>query len=164
MKKIFSGAYAITTTADDSLLLFNDSGGSIDFGERDVNINSGFGFTADGGINSGNLIANGKIALTKRFVGAQGANVASASSITLGDGNYFYLTGTTKVNNIDVTAWNSGSEVTVKIIGGLTLGDKSGGSGQLELAGSIDYPAPIGALITFILDGTIWNEKCRSED
>lgn len=159
-----SGNFGINSMFGGSQIIFNESNGSIDFGLRDVRVNGNYGFTSMGGINSGNLVVTGLIALTKRLLTAKGSDVASANSMTLGDGNYFNVTGTTTINNISTTSWNSGSEVTLLFTGTTTLTNKAGGSGQMQLLGNTNGTTAPAFLITFVLDGTIWYEVSRSQD
>lgn len=51
----------------------------------------------------------------------QGSDVASASAISLGEGGYFFITGTTTITDIDFATDKSGRPAWVKFSGALTL-------------------------------------------
>lgn len=92
---------------------------------------------------------------SKIFKAAQGANVASASGITLGDdGNLFKITGTTSITSI--TAKTAGTFVVLWFAGALTLTDGS----NLVLNGNFTTSAD--ACIALVSDGTNWIEVARS--
>ena len=96
-----------------------------------------------------NIVMNGKILKT-----AQGANVASAASMTLGDdGNLFFVTGTTTITSI--TAKAAGTFVVIKFTGVTTLTDGS----NLVLNGNFLTAADY--VIALISDGTNWIEVSR---
>jgi len=98
-----------------------------------------------------------------RIQGSKGADIASANTITLGnDGNSFDITGTTTINNISVTGWQSGSRITLKFDGALTFTDQAGGSGQMRLAGSGNLTTAANTRIMLELDGTEWWEISRT--
>jgi len=59
----------------------------------------------------------------------EGDTVASDTNITLGDGNYFRITGTTSITRINNAGWQSGSVVTLLIPHGCTLSEASSASG-----------------------------------
>lgn len=98
-----------------------------------------------------------------RILGSKGADVASANTTTLGsDGNSFDITGTTTINNITVTGWQSGSRIMVKFDGVLTFTDQAGGSGQLRLATSSNLTTAANTRVVLELDGTEWWELSRT--
>lgn len=51
----------------------------------------------------------------------QGSDVASAGTVTLGDGGYFNITGTTTITDIDFTTDKAGRRAWLKFAGALTL-------------------------------------------
>jgi len=98
-----------------------------------------------------------------RLLEDKGSDVASANTLTLGnDGNSFDITGTTTVNNITVTDWQSGATITLKFDGVLTVTDQAGGSGQLRLAASSNQTTAANTRIVLQLDGTEWWELSRT--
>lgn len=80
----------------------------------------------------------------------KGADIASASSITVGpDGTYQDITGTVAVNSI--TSRRGGSIVTLRIIsGGLTFIHLAG---TLNMPGKVDFTSKAGDLFQFIAEG-----------
>lgn len=95
---------------------------------------------------------------SKEFLWAKGADVASATSISLGtDGNVFDITGTTNIQTI--TAKQAGSVVVLHFDGALTLVDDTG---NLELQGS---NLTVAAEDEVILksDGTNWHLVATSQ-
>ena len=102
-----------------------------------------------------------------RIQGSKGADVASATTITLGnDGNYFDITGTTTIDYITTTDWQAGSEITLQFDSSLTVthnGASPGASSTaMRLAGAANFSATSGDTLTLIYDGTYWREKART--
>jgi hypothetical protein len=101
-----------------------------------------------------------------RFMATAGADVASASTLTLGNGNYFKVTGTTTIDYITTTGWQAGSEVTLEFAAALTVtnggGAPPGGTAALKLAGAANFSATADDTLTLVYNGTSWIEKCRS--
>lgn len=84
----------------------------------------------------------------------KGADVASASSIALGDdGGYFDITGTTTINTI--TAKRAGTIAILQFDGALTVAHNVG---NLKLAGAADMTTVAGDHVLLICDGTSWWE------
>lgn len=88
------------------------------------------------------------------YENGKGADVASASSMTLGVGKFFFITGTTGITSITIKT--AGSEVFLKFNGIVTLTDGS----NLKLAGNFTTVA--GSLLHLISDGTNWWEVSRA--
>ena len=85
-----------------------------------------------------------------------GANVASASSMTLGnDGNSFKITGTTSINNITIKP--TGTIVQLVFTGALTV--NTGGN---ILLNSGAFTTVANSTLTLVSDGTSWFELSRS--
>jgi|14BtaG_2_1085337.scaffolds.fasta_scaffold10688_3 hypothetical protein len=122
--------------------------------------------SADGGTSEvayaadGTIITNGSV--PSHLYDEKGSDVASASSLTLGAGKSFDITGTTTVNNIAVLGWAEGARIRLKFDGSLTVTDQAGGSGQLRLAGSGNLSATANDTLTLELDGTDWFEIART--
>ena len=57
----------------------------------------------------------------RRILGRVGADVASGLRITLGNGNYFLVTGTTGISYINKTDWEAGSVITLEFGSNLTV-------------------------------------------
>jgi hypothetical protein len=111
----------------------------------------------------GNIKASGNITVGKRLLGAKGADVVSANNITLGDGNYFDIRGTTQINTISVKGWTAGSVVILQFDLSLTVKHATAGTGaQLQLASASDFSATAGDTLTLVYDGTYWRETART--
>jgi len=83
--------------------------------------------------------------------------VASAATVTLPPGGeYFYITGTTGITSI--TASFAERRVTLKFDDVLTITEGS----NLIMAGN--FTTSFTDTITFMCDGTNWNETCRSNN
>ena len=104
--------------------------------------------------------------MARRIQGIKGADVASADAPTLGDGNYFDITGTTTINHIQNTAWQAGSTVSLQFDGAVTLthqaGTPAGDEADLFLAGAVNASMTADDVITLVFDGTNWRETARS--
>lgn len=95
---------------------------------------------------------------------AQGANVATATNVTLGsDGNFFLLTGTTTIQTIIATGWQAGSEITLMFNGSVTVTNAGTGTGAtMLLAGAANMSATANDILKLVYNGTNWVEICRS--
>jgi len=100
-----------------------------------------------------------------RFAQAKGANVNSATTMTLGsDGNVFNINlSSSFVNNIISTNWPAGSIIYLVIKGNMTFSHNNGvgGGTSMLLAGSINYSAVNNSVLTLLYDGTNWQEVSR---
>ena len=112
------------------------------------------------------LNAGGDVIVGDRFQGQKGADVASADAITLGDGNYFDITGAVTINHMINTNWQAGSVVTLQFDAGATVTNAAGGAAGAEqdfaLAGAANFVATAGDTLTLVNDGTLWREIARS--
>ncbi len=148
------GNYAICDYQDNMLIRFLTGSSEIRFPSAyDIFMNS---LNANDIINSGNTSLTGNLTLGKRFHTPKGADVASASAITLGDGNYFHITGTTTIANITTTDWVSGDRIYLYFDNTLTLTNGGAGAGHFALNGATDFTSSSGDIITLVLDGTVW--------
>jgi len=73
-----------------------------------------------------NLIEYGVInpsgdVIGRRILGRRGSDVASATNITLGAGNFFRVTGSTNIRRISKVDWTGGSRVVLYFTGNVTL-------------------------------------------
>ncbi len=115
--------------------------------------------------NEGSIVAGGRIQ------GNQGADVASADAITLGNGNTFVITGTTTINHMINTDWQSGSKVTLlfPVTAGITITSSATGAVSPEadffLNADADFVITAGASLTlvYVSSSNLWTEICRSE-
>ncbi len=101
-----------------------------------------------------------------RILAAKGADVASATNLTLGNGNVFVVTGNTAVSRILNTGWTSGSVITLIVDSGpITFNNFVGASGSnadLRLQGNTNWvAAPAFSTLTLVFFAS-WIEVCRS--
>jgi hypothetical protein len=104
---------------------------------------------------------SGYVGVNGRFLGAQGADIASANDITLGNGNYFDITGTTEIRRILGTGWTAGSRVVLQFDSTPTVkhGIAAGSSYYgFQLAGGIDFTADAGDTLSLVFDGAWWRQ------
>ena len=103
---------------------------------------------------------------SRRIQGFKGADVASATAITLGDGNYFDITvDVSPIDTMTDTNWQAGSVVTLQFDGGVTVTNNSGGTSpnaDFVLFGGIDFVATANDTLTLVFDGIDWRETSRS--
>lgn len=117
-----------------------------------------------GGTNSFQVNTANHAQALRRFIEAEGANVASTGNMTLGsDGNAFHITGTTTINSIVVTNWVAGAVITLYFDNATPpqLTDMGGASGQFRLAGTVNWTPTQDSTITLRLTGTTWTEIAR---
>jgi hypothetical protein len=100
----------------------------------------------------------GPVKLSGRLLGAKGSNVASASTITLGSGNFFHVTGTTTINEMTETGWTNGSQVILFFESALTITHNASSSGATPfwIEGGSNLSVSANTANTFVLDGTYW--------
>lgn len=108
----------------------------------------------------------GNITLPARLLGKQGADVPSDVDLTLGNGNYFIVTGTTTIHGIRGTGWTAGSVVVLQFSATVTVthsGTPDSGD-ALFLAGGLDYIATSGDTLTLLRDAAVgvWREVARA--
>lgn len=80
----------------------------------------------------------------------QGSNVASASTISLGEGGYFLITGTTTITDIDFATDKAGRVAILRFGGALTLTH----SGTLILPTSANIVTAAGDTAIFVSEGS----------
>lgn len=103
--------------------------------------------------------------LANRTTGGKGADVASANDLTLGQGQYFVITGTTQINGIATAGWDTGKPVTLEFAATPTVKHNtaaSAGFASLALAGAADFSATAGDTLTAAYNGTVWREIGRA--
>lgn len=97
-----------------------------------------------------------------RILGGKGANIAAANDLTLGtDGSVFTITGNTTINGIATAGWTSGSVARLIFTGTPTVKHNtaaSAGFASLLLSASIDLGATNNTVLSFLYDGTYWQE------
>lgn len=111
-----------------------------------------------GANNNALVIGSGIFKTAGRIEGAKGANVASATDITLGgDGNYFHITGTTTVTTISATGWQAGSIIVIETDGSQTWSHQVAGVGaSLWLSGAANVSMTANDKMILMYDGTNW--------
>lgn len=113
------------------------------------------------------ITGDGYTVFSSRVQGNKGSDVASSSQITLGDGNYFDVTGTTTIDYITSTGWQAGSIVSLQFDSSVTVKHATspidGTTAPFRLSGSVDFSATAGDTLTLIYDaGNVWRELART--
>jgi voltage-gated potassium channel Kch len=94
----------------------------------------------------------------------QGADVASAATLVLGDdGNYFRITGTTQIDLLSNAGWRPGSLVILRFTGALTVTHNAAASGvnkPIFLKSGANLTTTVNTTLTLVYDSTDarWNE------
>lgn len=107
----------------------------------------------------------GNVTFPARILGKQGADVASAAGMTLGNGNFFVVTGTATIRSINSTGWTIGSVAVLKFSDSLTVSHDDGAAtfAPLILAGAANFSATANDTLTLLLDETVsWIEISRT--
>lgn len=103
----------------------------------------------------GGASVTGSLVVSGTIVSAKGATVASAANVTLGDGNFFDITGTTTISSISIK--QAGTIVYLKFDSSLTLQTGSiGASGALRLLGGSSLGVTQYDVLALISDGINW--------
>jgi len=118
---------------------------------------------------SGSIQTN-KVLFNARILGQQGTDVASATNLTLTEGNAFELTGTTKVDLISNLGWTEGSVVTLIANENVTIDHGTATSSTnitILLAGAGDFTMTANDTLTLMLcsttaGGQAWREVSRT--
>jgi hypothetical protein len=101
------------------------------------------------------LDSSGNLSVTGTITSGKGANVASATTVTLGAGNFFDITGTTTISAITIKP--AGTVVYLKFDSSLTLQTGTiGSSGAMRLTGGASLGVTQYDVLTLISDGTNW--------
>lgn len=105
---------------------------------------------------------NKTLAMKIRMEEGKGADVASAGTITLGDGNLFRITGTTTINYITTTNWQAGSIITLDFASTPTVshntGSVPGGTAAIYLKSRSNLTATAEDTLRLQYNGTYWKE------
>lgn len=81
----------------------------------------------------------------------QGSDVASAGTISIGEGGYFFITGTTTITDIDFATDKAGRTVWVKFAGALTL---THNASTLILPTGVNIVTAAGDTACFVSEGS----------
>lgn len=119
-------------------------------------------------------VTGGRIRLSGALLEIKGGNVASASTMTfpvapaLNGGNYFETTGTTTINHITTTGWQSGARIELYFQGALTVTHNAGAppanTAPIRLAGAVNLAAAAGSTLSLRYDAANawWREVGRT--
>lgn len=106
---------------------------------------------------------SGNVTFNARVLQKKGSDVASATDITLGNGNYFDITGSTTIETILPTGWTAGSVVILQFDGALTVKHNTGtGGAPFLLAGAADFSTGADDTLMVVYDGAYWREVSRT--
>jgi|TARA_R100001530_G_scaffold10633_1_gene10449 hypothetical protein len=119
---------------------------------------------------SAGSIETNKVLVNARLLGQQGADVASATNLTLSEGNAFELTGTTKVDLISNLGWTEGSEITLIANENVTIDHGTATATTnitILLAGAGDFAMTANDTLKLLLcsttaGGQAWRETGRA--
>ena len=151
------GNFAIRSGAGGMVMRYVLGSGEIRFGSADVIVNPTYSFSCGDFLNSGNGSNTGNFTVGKRLHTAKGTDIASAQPITLGDGNYFVITGTTNIENIVTTDWNSGDVIILKFAGVLNMVHQGATtSGKLWNQSGANITTATNTTLVYVLDGSTW--------
>jgi hypothetical protein len=108
-----------------------------------------------------------KTTVKNRLCLSKGADIASATTITLGnDGNMFDITGTTTTTYITTTDWPPGSIIVLQFDGSVTVTHAGGApaatSAALALASASNLSATANDTLTLIYDGVVWRQIAKT--
>lgn len=162
---IIIGGYFALNGADNPT--FNSGALICDNGSTTSNIFAAY----DNAVLKWSIADGGALTAAARLLGAQGADVASATNLTLGsDGNAFEITGITTIDLISITGWQNGSVVRLVFNESLTVRHgiaTSGSNVTILLAGAANFSATANDTLTLMLcettaGGQAWREVARS--
>jgi hypothetical protein len=109
------------------------------------------------------------IAALNRFSENKGADVASASSLSVGlGGNYFHVTGSTAIDFLATAAWQDGGRCDLYFVAACTVNNNTGappgGTHPFALSGSVNYAATAGSRLSVRRDAALgkWVEIART--
>ena len=102
------------------------------------------------------------VELSGRLKTDKGADVASATAMTLGaDGNAFDITGTTTIVTIPSTNWSAGNLIHLQFDGVLTV-THSSAADSILLGDQANMTTAAGDVLSLFFNGTNWVEVSRS--
>jgi len=103
----------------------------------------------------------------KRSQGNKGASISSSSTLTLGNGNLFPITGTTTINYITTTGWKEGSMICLDFHSDITINHNSSSipttALPIFLKSNTLFTFKSGSVLTLIYDESYWREVARME-
>jgi len=141
-----SGNLVLTTTGSDSISI--EGGADVQLyanGTRQLKVEDGITSV----LNGARFLHDG------RHLQKQATDVASAGTLTLGDGNSFVITGTTNIDYITTTNWQDGAIVTLIFNAALTVNHNTGAvpanTAAIKLAGAANFTTAAGDTLTLLL-------------
>lgn len=105
------------------------------------------------------LEVTGNAKFNGRILAKKGVDVASTGDLTLGNGNFFTITGNTQINAITTTGWTASSGVVLQFTGTpLVKYNTAGGAGTAPILLPLgqDFQAVANSLLTLIYNGINW--------
>lgn len=111
---------------------------------------------------TGQITAAGDVVHEKRDQQLKGADAASATIVTLVNGNFFDITGTTTITEILGTGWQAGAEVVLQFDGILTITNNSGGTNDILTGDGNNITTAAGFVLGLRFNGTDWLEVFRN--
>lgn len=109
------------------------------------------------------------ISLLNRIHERKGADIASASTITVGiDGNYVHVTGSTAIDFLTNTGTQDGTRLELYFVAAVTVNNNTGappaGTHPFALSGSVNYAATAGSRLSVRRDAALgkWVEVART--
>lgn len=103
-----------------------------------------------------------------RQLGAGVKTVASASTITVGHGNYFSVTGGTALRYMVTDGWTRGSLVMLRFNESITIhhleGSPASNSAEFHLNDTTNWNAGNYDVLGVVYDGSNWHEVFRRSD
>lgn len=110
---------------------------------------------------------NGPVELGDRILTARALDIASSGTITVGEGNFAFVTGAATINYITSTDFKDGCFIFLRLSPGITMNHNTagapGGTAAMQLSGSINWTVPAsGGTITFVFFANNWTEVART--
>ena len=127
-----------------------------------LNYNPSTGLLSSVGLTLSGDLTGTDVALSGRLKTDKGADVASATAMTLGaDGNAFDITGTTTIVTIPSTNWAAGNLIHLQFDGILVV-THSSATDSILLGDQANMTTAAGDVLSLFFNGTNWVEVSRS--
>jgi hypothetical protein len=116
---------------------------------------------------NGDSTSTSRFIMDNRIEEKQGTDVASATAITIGAGNYAHISNSVAINTINTTGWQSGSVIKLYFEDGAILTHSAAATppyAKILLVSEQDFSVPAGAIVSLVydVDETAWVEVNRS--
>lgn len=165
-------AFTLTEPSSGSFSIY---GASIDMNSISVTSGSGTSVVAALNLTAGSdtdagtnlaLLTAGDIQIVGKILGQKNTDVATASTITIPNGNAVTLTGNTNIDYITTTGWTAGSTLILQFTGTPTVNHNTGSvpanTGNVQLMMGLGFSATANDTLTLYYDGTSWREIART--